>query len=63
MTTRINFENITLREISQKKLRILYDFAHMWDIKLKATNEQTRKTSTQKLIHTDSSIVVTRGKG
>ena len=45
MTTRINFENITLREISQKKLRILYDFAHMWDIKLKATNEQTRKTN------------------
>ena len=32
----------------------------MWDIKLKATNEQTKK---QDLIDTDNSMVVTKGKG
>ena len=32
----------------------------MWDIKLKATNEQTNK---QKLTDTDDSMVVARGKG
>ena len=31
----------------------------MWDIKLKATE----KTNKQKLIDTDNSLVVTRGKG
>ena len=29
----------------------------MWDIKLKATNDQTRQ------INTDNSVAVTRGKG
>ena len=32
----------------------------MWDIKLKATNEQTKK---QELIDTDHTMVVTEGKG
>ena len=31
-------------------------------LKLKATNAQTRKTNKQKLIDTDTSMVVTRGK-
>ena len=35
----------------------------MKDTKLKATNEQTRKTNKQKLIPIDNSTVVTRGKG
>ena len=34
----------------------------MWDIKLKATNEQTRKTNKQKHIDTDNSMAVTKGK-
>ena len=34
----------------------------MWDIKLKATNEQTRKTNIQKLINTDKYMMITRGK-
>ena len=34
----------------------------MWNIKLKATNEQARNTS-KKLIDTVGSMVVTRGKG
>ena len=35
----------------------------MWYIKLKATNEQTRKTNEQKLTDTDNHVVGTRGKG
>ena len=37
----------------------------MWDIKLKATNEQIRQTKNkkQKLIETDNNTVVTREKG
>ena len=35
----------------------------MWDIKLKVTNEQTRKTNKQELIDTDNSMVITIGKG
>ena len=35
----------------------------MWDINLKATNEQTRERNKQKLTDTDNSMVVTRGKG
>ena len=34
----------------------------MWDIKLKATNEQTRKTNKQKYIDTDNRMVITRRK-
>ena len=37
------------------------DFTHLWDIKLKATNQQTRKTN--KFKDTDNSMVVTRKKG
>ena len=39
-----------------------YDFTHMWDIKMNATNEQIRKTKKQKLIDTDNSMVNHRGK-
>ena len=35
---------------------------HMWDIKLKATNEQTRKPIKQKPVDTDN-MVITRGEG
>ena len=35
----------------------------MWDIKLKTTKEQISQTNKQKLIDTENSIVVTRGKG
>lgn len=31
----------------------------MWDVKLEATNDQTK----QKLLDTDNSVVVTKGKG
>ena len=34
----------------------------MWDMKPKATNEQTRKTNKQNFIDMDNSMVVTRGK-
>ena len=33
---------------------------NMWDLKLKATNEQTRQADEKHLIDTDNSIVVTR---
>ena len=39
------------------------NFTQMWDVKLKATSEQTRHTNEQKLIDTDNSMVVARGKG
>ena len=35
----------------------------MWDIKPKATNEQTAQTNKQKLTDTDNRTVVTRRKG
>ena len=38
-------------------------FYTYWDIKLKLTNEQIRKTNKQKLTGTGNSIVLTRGKG
>ena len=43
-------------------LRIQCNFTHLWDIKLKATNEETRQLNKQKLTDTDNSIVGTRGK-
>ena len=50
-----------LSKISQKKLSTTY-FTHMYDMKLKVTNEQIRKLNKQKLVDTDNSMVVTRGK-
>ena len=35
----------------------------MWGITLNAANEQIRKTNKQKLIDTDNSVEVTRGRG
>ena len=60
VTTWIHLKTITLvKNIKQKKSRATYDFTPSWDIKLKATNEQTRKTHKQLK---DSIAVVTREK-
>ena len=49
-TTWMDLENIMLSKISQsEKAKKTHNFIHMWDIKLK-------------LIDTDNSMVVTRGK-
>ena len=48
-----------LSKISQKKSLEPYDFTHMWDIKLEATNEQDK----QKLMDSHNNLVVTIGKG
>ena len=37
---------------SDQKSQEPYDVTHMWDIKLKGTNEQRRKTNKQKLMDT-----------
>ena len=43
-TTWVDFENITLSENnSDRKSQEPYDLTHVWDIKLKATNKQTRQ--------------------
>ena len=42
-TTWMDLENIMLSEISETEKAD--DFTHMWDIKLKATNEQIRPTN------------------
>ena len=47
---------------SQSENQEPYNFTYMWNIKLKAPSEQTRKTNKQKLIDTDKSVTVTRGK-
>ena len=42
----MDLKNIMLSKISQtKQTQQLYDFGHMQNIKLKATNEQARKTN------------------
>ena len=49
VTTWIDLENIMLSENnSDRKSQEPYDFICMWDIKLKATNEQTRQRNKQK---------------
>ena len=48
VTAIMDLENIMLSETSQKSQK--YDFTHMWDIKMK-------------LIDSDNSMVVPRGKG
>ena len=40
-------ENIMLSAVCQKKKSRIIAFTHMWDIKLKAIKEQTRKTDKQ----------------
>ena len=35
--------------MSKRRNQKPYEFTHMWNIKLKATNEQTRKTNKRKL--------------
>lgn len=42
---------------SDRKSQVPYDFTHMKDIILKATNEQR-----QRLIDTENSMVITRGE-
>ena len=51
-----------LNNISQIE-KVIHMISLMWDIKLKATNEQTRKTNKYKLIETGNCFVVTREKG
>ena len=41
--TWMNVENIMLSKISETESQESYDFTHMWDIQLEATNEQTRQ--------------------
>ena len=36
-----------LSKMSDRKSQEPHDFTHIWDLKLKATNEQTRKTNKQ----------------
>ena len=53
-----------LTEMSDRKRQEPYGLTHVCDIKLKATNEQTKKKTRQELIDTDNSMVVTiLGKG
>ena len=58
-TTWMDLKNIISNKSDKKSQPC--DFIHMWDIKLKATNEQTRK-KTQELTDTDNSMEVTRKK-
>ena len=46
----MDLENIILSRIdyAKKKSQGPYDFTHMWDIKLKTTNKQTRQTKTHR---------------
>ena len=41
----MDLENIMLSEIHQSAKVNNHDVSHMWDIKLRATNSQTRKTN------------------
>ena len=54
-TTWVNLKNIMVSEISQTG-KEPYDFTHMWDIKLKATNEQTRKTKNKQKSETQTTV-------
>ena len=45
-TTWMDFEIIMLSEISQTENRKSHDITYMWDINLKATNEQDKQTET-----------------
>ena len=46
---------------SDKKNQEPYDFTHMWNIKLKAKNEQTREIN-KKNSQTHNNMVFTRGR-
>ena len=59
MTTWIDIENIMLSKVSQTETTRNHMISLIWDIKLKATNERTRKTSKQELTDTDNSMSVT----
>ena len=41
-------EYLATQNKSDGKSQEPYDFTHMWDIKLKSTNEQTRQTKTSR---------------
>ena len=61
VATRMDFEKM-LSKISQKS-QAPYDRTHVWDLKLKATNEHTGKSNKNSQAGADSSVEVTRGKG
>ena len=54
--------HLMLNEICQTEKVKNHVILLMWDIKLKAAHEQTKQTIKQKLIGTDNSILVIRGK-
>ena len=57
-TTWMDLEIIMLSKISQtEKAEKSHDITYMWDINLKATNEQDK----QRLMDMDNILVVTRG--
>ena len=58
-TTWMDLEIIILSKISQTEKVENYRISHMWDINLKATNEQDK----QRLMDKDYRLVVTRGRG
>ena len=43
----MDLETIMLSEMSDGKGQEVYDFIHMWDMKQKATKEQTKTSKTQ----------------
>lgn len=47
----MDLKNIMLGKISQPVRAKNHDFTHMWDIQLKPTNEQIRKTKKQTKTH------------
>ena len=51
-----------IRELSQAEKVKNHMISHTWDVKLKATHEKNKK-SKQNIINTDTSMVVTRGRG
>ena len=59
-TTWIHLENMMLSEINQMEKVKNHMISLMWNIKLKATSEQNKRT---KFLDTDNSMVVNRGKG
>ena len=55
----MDLENIMLSDVSLVEQVKNHMISLIWDIKLKATNERTRKTSKQELTDTDNSMSVT----
>ena len=61
--TCMDIDNITSCRISQPEKVKNHMISLMWEIKRKATNEQTRKRNEQKLTDTNNSLAVKRQVG